>query len=464
MKLQVHNLGRINEAELDIRPLTVFVGKNNTNKTWVAYALYGLLRNMTWRHAGIGTVRSAGPTMMKLRPDETRARIQSVVFREVDRLPVPQASDADTVELEVSRRELLEGVDGPVKFALDEKYLGKLLNLSDEISVDARVTLEITAEELGAREAKATLQVSYSQRSLRLWWEEPDPDVRLDGRRRGDATALRERAEEWLHAFAQRFLSLGLLVLLPAERETLVAAYKDMKLGDEVVLTQPPEAFVHFLLSTEVQWLKHTSPKMPEALELINKRILGGKIDFVEVGAGQRMVFIPEKGPVLPIHAASALVRSLAGLALYIQHGARPGDILIIDEPEMNAHPEAQIATTELLALLVNHGVHVIVTTHSPLILDHLNNLILAGRLAPKDQDEVSREFRLGTKECFLRPDQVAAYLFEADADESQIRVKSIFDPTNPWGEVDWDTFGDASIYVGNLKMQTLISRLADTE
>ena len=83
---------------------------------------------------------------------------------------------------------------------MNEKYLGKLLNLRDEISVDARVTLEITPEELRAREATATLQVSYSQRSLQLQWEEPDPDVRLDGRRRGDAAALRERAEEWLHA------------------------------------------------------------------------------------------------------------------------------------------------------------------------------------------------------------------------------------------------------------------------
>ena len=42
MKLIVNKLGRIDHAEIDVRNLTVFVGPNGTNKTWTAYALYGL--------------------------------------------------------------------------------------------------------------------------------------------------------------------------------------------------------------------------------------------------------------------------------------------------------------------------------------------------------------------------------------------------------------------------------------
>ena len=45
-RLRVENLGRIADAELSIRPLTVFVGPNNTNKTWTAYALYGLAQRL----------------------------------------------------------------------------------------------------------------------------------------------------------------------------------------------------------------------------------------------------------------------------------------------------------------------------------------------------------------------------------------------------------------------------------
>ena len=46
VELHISNLGRIKEAKLDIRPLTVFIGPNHTNKTWTAYSLYGIARNL----------------------------------------------------------------------------------------------------------------------------------------------------------------------------------------------------------------------------------------------------------------------------------------------------------------------------------------------------------------------------------------------------------------------------------
>jgi predicted ATPase len=39
MKVTVRNLGVIKEAEVDLKPLTIFVGPNNAGKTWLAYTL-----------------------------------------------------------------------------------------------------------------------------------------------------------------------------------------------------------------------------------------------------------------------------------------------------------------------------------------------------------------------------------------------------------------------------------------
>ena len=47
MFLEVKKLGRIKEAKLEIKPLTIFVGENNTNKTWLAYLLYGIFQYET---------------------------------------------------------------------------------------------------------------------------------------------------------------------------------------------------------------------------------------------------------------------------------------------------------------------------------------------------------------------------------------------------------------------------------
>jgi len=43
MKAQIENLGAIHKAEIDVKPLTVFVGPNNTGKTWTVYTLAAIL-------------------------------------------------------------------------------------------------------------------------------------------------------------------------------------------------------------------------------------------------------------------------------------------------------------------------------------------------------------------------------------------------------------------------------------
>ena len=43
MKIQIANLGVIEKAEIDLKPLTVFIGGNGTGKTWTAYTLASIL-------------------------------------------------------------------------------------------------------------------------------------------------------------------------------------------------------------------------------------------------------------------------------------------------------------------------------------------------------------------------------------------------------------------------------------
>ena len=52
MKFRFKNLGPITEADLELGDLTIIAGRNNTGKTYLAYALYGFLRrwnsSATW--------------------------------------------------------------------------------------------------------------------------------------------------------------------------------------------------------------------------------------------------------------------------------------------------------------------------------------------------------------------------------------------------------------------------------
>jgi len=159
-----------------------------------------------------------------------------------------------------------------------------------------------------------------------------------------------------------------------------------------------------------------------------------------------------DDGMILNMHAATSLVRSLAGLDVYLKHFCNDGDLVVIDEPEMNAHPDAQLMIMELLAILANKGVTVVITTHSPYIVDHLNNLIEASQLSADAQESISASFKLKRKDAFLEPEAVSTYHFTEAGNVIDIfnRAESL---------IDLSSFSEASNYVTNLYGKILEKR-----
>jgi predicted ATPase len=107
----------------------------------------------------------------------------------------------------------------------------------------------------------------------------------------------------------------------------------------------------------------------------------------------------------------SSMIKELTPLVLYLRYLAIPDELLVIDEPEMNLHPEAQAKLIEFLAMLVNAGLNVLITTHSPYIIDHLTNLIKAAK--QEDHAAISGKFFLKNQEAFISQKYISVYLIE---------------------------------------------------
>ena len=111
------------------------------------------------------------------------------------------------------------------------------------------------------------------------------------------------------------------------------------------------------------------------------------------------------------------MVKSLAPLVFYLRHLAREGDLLMIDEPELNLHPDNQRKVARVLAKANNRGLKLMMSTHSDYLLREINNLILLSR----DTKQV-REVRekLGyTESELLAPEKVGVYLFKESGAEA---------------------------------------------
>ena len=79
MKFRFKNLGPIKEADLELGDLTIIAGRNNTGKTYLAYALYGFLKRWEWspeaivrltRETGLAGVGSMAAAALYKRTDD----------------------------------------------------------------------------------------------------------------------------------------------------------------------------------------------------------------------------------------------------------------------------------------------------------------------------------------------------------------------------------------------------------
>lgn len=61
----------------------------------------------------------------------------------------------------------------------------------------------------------------------------------------------------------------------------------------------------------------------------------------------------------------------------WLNYKSNVNDLLMVDEPELNLHPENQRKFAQFIAELVNAGIKVFMTTHSDYIIRELNTLIL---------------------------------------------------------------------------------------
>ena len=136
MKLRVRKLGRIAQAELDLRPLTVLVGPNNTNKTWVAYCLYGLAQKLTfvdptaaWR----SPLDLPSSIMDEIEHAELRKRVEDAV-RHVGDASFSRVSGAAVSDFTMSlpRADLIAGLASDVRLRLGPMEIMNLLRLHRE--------------------------------------------------------------------------------------------------------------------------------------------------------------------------------------------------------------------------------------------------------------------------------------------------------------------------------------------
>ena len=166
----------------------------------------------------------------------------------------------------------------------------------------------------------------------------------------------------------------------------------------------------HLPLYEESKESNDTIFPIADALE---SEVLVGKITAKPLLSGYPEFFYQPHGAKeeIRLNQTSSMVSELAPLVLFLRGLVRPGDTLIIEEPEAHLHPGAQADMAVILARLVRAGVRVIITTHSEWLLEEIGNLALEGLL----------EEDTGEPPSWLLPEEVGAWHFQRDEPVKEI-------------------------------------------
>ncbi len=408
MKIQVTNLGALKQASFELGELTVICGRNNTGKTYATYALFGFLS--LWRQ--MFTISISDSKIDNLLAD-------GVVTLDLDRY-IKQVDEIVTAGCHTYAAQLSSVFAAPRERFTDSVFQVAL----DPADIRPAETFE---RRMGAAKAELFSIVKTSGSSdlvVSLLVERDKVRIPREVIKRAIGDAIKDivfghlfpppfiaSAERTGAAIFRKELNFARNRLLEhvaqsdkdlSPIEWLSKAYQDYAL--------PVKTNVEFTrqIETLVKKTSFVAQGHPELLADFTN-IIGGEYT---VTRNDELYYVPQgKRLRLSMDESSSAVRSLLDVGFYLRHVAQPGDLLMVDEPELNLHPENQRRVARLFARLINIGIKVFITTHSDYIIKELNTLVMLGRGKPHLDGIRERE---GYRHAeLLSADQIRVYIAE---------------------------------------------------
>ncbi len=156
------------------------------------------------------------------------------------------------------------------------------------------------------------------------------------------------------------------------------------------------------------------------------QEILGGEIKLVSlegIGLIEFYFKIDSVDEPLPMYLASSSVNQLTPLYLYLKYWAsEKNNFLMIDEPEVNLHPENQIKLINILIqfIQIQTGNKVLITTHSSILANAINNYIYLDVLKSQHGVNVKKiieenKLKYVDSSISISQDKVGVYFFTGD-------------------------------------------------
>lgn len=379
-KISINNLGPIEKATINLKNLTVFVGQNNTGKTYLLSCLYFFQSN---------DFKKILSDIIKNSINEYNCTSKSFQLKEAQNI-------LENIFQKISEIDVLESMNfnancesqssfkfSPPKLKKDDIYLvsdfftdnsnsfvKNLLSilLNDKKGKDFLAMLNIPSSGTIKKEINFTNFTSFLTKIF----------------------GLKSSYEIFLKTIIFKFFNLSLeekikaSYLFPVERAGVNKFFYEAisKLNDTDLALK---SIIEFKLKLNNDTLINKFDKSffyDIARKLETELFKGGKIWNEKISENNfQIVFFNKYDKKFTLDNFSSSINELSIFILYLKYYAKEGDVIFIDEPEISLHPDSQRILVRYLAELSKAGLKFVIITHSDYIVKELNNLICITKL-----------------------------------------------------------------------------------
>lgn len=386
MILHVKGLGKISKADIEMAPLMFFIGDNNSGKSYLMTLIYGLMTAPYWEFLRF--------------EEEPEYKVCSTMLDSYfveNELDMRKISTEDFVLL----IKLLNGIlkmhkDRIVSIAFNKQMYVKELSITMPyvpISLGIFTHRETEHTDTSYNGDFAKVNIGYNEKRYSMTMGSP---LSFSNVTRGEEKRL------VLYELIKSLLAIGMgkekvlePLFLPVSRTGFMLTYKTLA-GNSIeekfnnmsveknLLTRPESDFLKKLI--ELRTERDGAANGFQAIsEFITSQITYGEVNLSD-GTTSDILYFPkgQENLELPLFLTSGVVTEMAPLLVFLNNGYKLNH-LMMEEPEMCMHPELQKKVAQLLVRLVYNKINVMVTTHSDIILQHINSMILLNRNEKKN-------------------------------------------------------------------------------
>lgn len=465
MKLIVKNFGAIKESEIDLsKRHYFFVGYNNTGKTYLAKLIYDIFSTETIQNF----TKSLGTDELVLEGNKTHLLLTEVFISTLlDKFAsyLQKTSIPKSLKINEDSSFILKNLE--IRFEFDIEKDVKIpplesramigINTDDDTNTetnDVKIyslkkeanSLEVQIQDIPKEEIYSKLPEGFFENIPKKQFDKRINSIKEDISKSLNQSLLRlllqtneqpfflpanrifilENADELVEQDNNRNAELAKSFLELLQSNDV----NQVKLGDLISRKSESNhtAQISYLISEIAKLRKEKDESFIQDGtrfydDLIEKLsvIMGGKIvmdrphalssNWVEKFKIEGHSF-PNERPV-NMYLASSSINQLGILFLYFKYWAKSEkNFLMIDEPEENLHPESQIQLINLLLQFASTNNRILITTHSPLLAEMINNYLVLGQLNDKTDIIAKEEFI----DVDLNPNNTGIYYFNGEA------------------------------------------------